>query len=343
MLVEVRYVVPNNIDENSLIFLPNGYANIGKYEDLSKPIKEGYKDITHDIINKLYEGQIGLKLYAHRKYNGSFSYERNITGSRKIEGFSKIPLEQKKSIDFLKPGVYFTIIEKGAPRDNIYRIMDIVGEDVISHLNKINNDGNIVTIERIFKKSVLLQDNIVQNNREESPDGAIYNLFLQNNNKKMDVLIQAANAVEGNTIQNIAGVIDLVEKMNQVFNNLGINVTVDNSGNEFENGQYAKIITNPSEEGVQTSIILNGKKGTTFDLIHENLHIFLTVLRISDLASYERTIEAVLGQNQNEDILTREEKFVKKIVSYVRKGFPAEFIDNSAQEVMRQLHTVVKS
>ena len=344
MLVEVRYVIPNNVDENSLIFLPNGYANIGRYEDTTIPLREGFKDITNDVISTLHEGQMGIKLYTHRVQPGTNTYERNITGTRKISGFSKIPLSQKRSIDFLKKGVYFTIVENGSPKDNIYRIMDVIDDNIIVHLNKINNDGEIITIEKRFNKDTLLQNSVEKNNRIEIPNGAIFNLFLQNNNKKMDVLIQAAKenaSVE--SLQNTSGVLDLLDRMKMIFGDYGIDVEIDNSNNEFSDGQFAKIKTEQVGDSLKTIILLDGKKGTKYDLIHENLHIFLTALRLSDYSAYEQAIEAVLGENIDENLLDREERFVKKLITYVKNGFSVDFLDNSGVEVMKQLYNIVKS
>ena len=353
-LAEVRYVVPIDTDEETLVFMPNGYANIGSYEDTTTDLKEGTKDITKYVLNKLYEGQVGLKLYVNRKTAGSRSYKRDTTGTREIIGFADIPMSEKLKIDFLNKGVYFTIVENNKPSDNIYRIMDVEGDKIIAHLNKINNAGEILTTERVFYKNDLLQDKIIQGNEVKTPNGAIFNLYLQTGNSKMNALIKAANKnLEDSDLMNYAGVQDLINKMNNIFSNFGVDVKVDHEGEGFESSQRAKIMTSPNEDGtVNTSIILDGKKGTKYDLIHENLHIFLTLLRYSDYATYEQAIEAVIGEvpegvdtatQRISSLLEREEKFVRKIVSAVKLGYSTDFLNESEHVVMRELYNVIKS
>ena len=52
--------------------------------------------------------------------------------------------------------------------------MDVEGDKIIAHLNKINNAGEILTTERVFYKNDLLQDKITQGNEVKTLNGAIF-------------------------------------------------------------------------------------------------------------------------------------------------------------------------
>lgn len=106
--------------------------------------------------------------------------------------------------------------------------------------------------------------------------------------------------------------------MTEFYNPYGINVKVDFKGEEFKNNQRAKLTT--SNDG-EVSIVLNGLEGDKSDLIHENLHIILTALRISDIDIYGEMINSILNENEKElNIYNKEEVFVKKIVDKVDNG-----------------------
>ena len=341
--VEVKYIIPNDIDENSLTFLPTGYADIGKYIDKYTDIPKGYKDITNYVKTTFFKiNDKNTKLYV-TDLNGSRKYEVDLTGLRKIVDFSKIPVEEKERINPLRKGVYFNIVERGRLSDTMYRVMEDVGDEIIAHTNKINDKGDIITIEKVFSKRQLYQTPIKVDGRDTIPEGSIYNLYLQSGNSKTNVLLKATeNILSHDEILNVAGMQDLLDKMKAYFGNYGIDVDISNDSKEFKNNQFAKIKTEVVDDKLKTSILLNGNKGTKSDLVHENLHIFLTLLRYSDYNMYERTIEAVLGKNENEeDISEREEQFVKAIVNALQGDYVTDFLDK-AEIVAQQLYNVIK-
>ena len=339
----MKYIIPNDIDENSLTFLPTGYADIGKYIDKYTDIPKGYKDITNYVKTTFFKiNDKNTKLYVI-DLNGSRKYEVDLTGLRKIVDFSKIPIEEKERINPLRKGVYFNIVERGRLSDTMYRVMEDVGDEIIAHTNKINDKGDIITIEKVFSKRQLYQTPIKVDGRDTIPEGSIYNLYLQSGNSKTNVLLKATeNILSHDEILNVAGMQDLLDKMKAYFGNYGIDVDISNDSKEFKNNQFAKIKTEVVDDKLKTSILLNGNKGTKSDLVHENLHIFLTLLRYSDYSIYERTIESVLGKNENEeDISEREEQFVKAIVNALQGDYVTDFLDK-AEIVAQQLYNVIK-
>jgi hypothetical protein len=225
----------------------------------------------------------------------------------------------------------------------MYRVMEDVGNEIIAHTNRTNDKGDIITVERIFSKKQLYQTPIKIDGKDTTPDGAIYNLYLQSGNSKTNVLLKATGGIlSHDEILNIAGMQDLLDKMKAYFGNYSIDVDISNNSKEFKNNQFAKIKTEVVDDKLKTSILLNGNKGTKSDLVHENLHIFLTLLRYSDYSTYERTIESVLGKNENEeDISEREEQFVKAIVNALQGDYITDFLDK-AEIVAQQLYNVIK-
>jgi hypothetical protein len=343
-LVEVRYIVPESVDENNLIMLPSGYANIGRYIDKYTEIPKGYKDITDFIKTTFFKITDKDVKLCTTDLNGSRKYERNLDGLRKISEFNKIPVEQKEKIDPLKKGVYFSTVENGSISDILYRVMDVVGDEVIAQTNKINSNGDLITVEKVFSKEQLYKTPIIEDGREKTLDGSIYSLYLQNGNNKINVLLKATNGILSNEqILNISGMEDLLGKMKEHFSQYGINVEETSDNKEFKNNQYAKIKTDIDENGnLKTSILLNSNKGTRADLVHENLHIFLTALRYSDYATYEKTIESIIGKNEDEDLAKREEQFVKAIVSALQGDYITDFLNTSDNIVAKQLYNVIK-
>lgn len=342
-LVEVKYIIPNDVDENSLVFFPTGYANIGRYIDKYTDIPRGYKDITNYVKATFFKIiDKNTKLYV-TDLNGSRKYQRNLSDLRKITDFNKIPIEEKERINPLKKGVYFTIAEHGSLSDTMYRVMEDVGDEIIAHTNRTNDKGDIITVERIFSKRQLYQTPIKINGKDTTPDGAIYNLYLQSGNSKTNVLLKAAGGIlSHDEILNVAGMQDLLDKMKTYFGNYGIDVDISNDSKEFKNNQFAKIKTEVVDDKLKTSILLNGNKGTKSDLVHENLHIFLTLLRYSDYSTYGKVIDSVLGKNENEeDISEREEQFVKAIVNALQGDYITNFLDK-ADIVAQQLYNVIK-
>lgn len=337
-LKEVRYVIPEHITESSLEMLPDGYATIGRYQDLSAPIPKGYKDVTKYILSNFYNEQEGVKLYAEIQFGTK--YFRNTTGTQLIAKFNELSAEIKEKADVLKPGVYFSVIGNGDQGHRIYRIEQDNGDTVTAHYNKINSQGKIITVEKVFNKSDLLKSK----EGDITPDGSIFSLYLQNNNRKMNLLINEVNKMTNDSSE-FANSLELMEfrsKMQESFNPYGIDVIIDNSGEGFENNQNAKIHTDIIDGELKTSIVLNGLRGTKADLIHENLHILFAMLRHQDPTAYGKTIEAILGERaSNMTVGVREERAINHIINSLNNNFSMDFLFDSGYNVMEDLFKVV--
>lgn len=336
-LKEVIYVIPEHVSESNLEMLPDGYATIGRYQDLSAPIPNGYKDVTKYLLANFYNEQKGVKLYAEIQFGTK--YFRNTTGTQLIAKFNELSPEIKEKADVLKPGTYFSVVGNGDQSHRIYRIEHDNGETVTAHYNKINSQGKIITVEKIFNKSDLLKSK----EGDITPDGSIFSLYLQNNNRKMNLLINEVNKLDSN-ISDFSNSLELMEfkdKMQESFNPYGIDVIIDNSGEGFENNQNAKIHTDIIEGELKTSIVLNGLRGTKSDLIHENLHIIFAMLRHQDPTAYGKTIEAILGNRANTmTVGVREERAINKIVNSLNNDFPMDFLFDSGYNVMEDLFKI---
>ena len=81
----------------------------------------------------------------------------------------------------------------------------------------------------------------------------------------------------------------LINKMSETFKELGI--VVEKSTEGFEGSQKAKIET--SENG-DVKIVLNDANGDYSDLVHENIHIYLTLLRYNSLEEYNHLINCYI-------------------------------------------------
>lgn len=307
--VEARYVVPAGTNMESITTLPSGYMNIGSYKSIDR-IDPSDIDITNKIL-EVFDKPKDFKVYFIKESSNSNRYLRNLTSLTSIKYFNKLPTEIKENYDVLQPGTYFSVYDNDYIGSNIYRIESVNGDMVKAHLNKMSPSGKILTTEKIFTKSELL-DNTKNNGK--SPVNSIARLYLQEGNKKIGGLIKEANELEGRSTDEPREITNkaihtLIDKLKDYTSGLDMEIQlVDQKGN-FEDGQKAKLFTDSSGK---TSILINNVLGKTEDVIHEFLHLFLTPLRYKYPEIYDNLIKSVV-KDPNLNVTDAEEKFVHSI------------------------------
>lgn len=332
--VELKYVVPSDVKLNSLFLLPNNHANIGWFQEASLPLEKNEKDGTKAIIRLMKKkGESGDNIYGEREYSNKSKLKKNLSNYRKMERFSDLSKESKEALNILKSGTYFNVYTTSSINPTVYRITENKGDVITAQYNTLNHNGDIITIERDFNISDLLNS---KNPGDTSyPPGSIANLYLHYRNRNLKSVINAitenANPDRIRTQQSIN---ELSNKIERTFSKL--NIPVIQTDKLFEKGQKAKL--HSDSEG-KVSIMLNTKSGDFSDLIHETLHIYLTLLRYSDTAAYVRLIESVVKNDKN--VYDKEEDFVMEVVAFSKGG--TDFLYDDLKVFMNEMALVINN
>lgn len=328
--VKLRYVVPSHTsDKKFILSQATYYGNVGWYQDASIELSEGEIDKTPVILSQLKKkGLKGDGLYGTTE-NSKLLY--NTTGLEKLNKFVNLDSNSKKELNVLQPGTYFTTIANSNEVPYLYKILTNVGGKITAEYNFINEDGNIIINEDTFEEDVLLQTK--SESAELPPEGSIFNIYVPVNMKNLNVVI---NSVENNSsveeIRSSQSLNELVTKINKTFEPLKIPVVQTSEG--FTNNQRARIRT--TNEGT-TVMELNTKSGDFSDLIHETLHIYLTLLSYTDVNLYGSFINSVVKNSSN--LSDAEEEFVKKVVDFA-KG-KVDFLYDDLKPFITTLFSVV--
>lgn len=338
--VELRYIVPKGTDLKKLFLLPNNnYANIGYFQEAKGKIGKGEIDATDTMLQLLKKNNHkGDKIYGEKENIGKSNLKRNINNYRKVNKFSDLSSESKEALNVLKSGTYFSVYTTSSIDQKIYRIIENKEGVVTAQYNTINSNGDIITIEKEFLAENLL--NSKQIGDTNYPEGSIANLYLHYKNKNLKSVINAANEnMTSETIRTQHSINELSQKMGKTFNQIG--VAIEHSSEVFSNGQHAKV---HSDENGKVSIVLNTKTGTFSDLIHETLHIYLTLLRYTDVNAYGRLIDSVVNENlegyvNDMNVYDKEEAFVKAVVLFSKGS--TDFLYNDLKSFMTELTSVV--
>lgn len=345
---EVKYVIPSNINAADLILWPSNYANIGKYVDINFPLQDGEKDVTSVIIQLIKESGKEVpnnKLYAQTNDNEglSKSYKRNLYSLHKINNFDKLSTDIKQELGILHPGVYFSVYTERNIDSNIYRIMEVNNGKITARLNKLSKTGKLLTFEKQFTEEELLATK--SQTDTSNAINSIAQIFLQYGEKKFNIVTRAINEnLTKEQVVNQKAINTLLGKMQDRFMTLGINVKqVSSSEGNFIDGQKAKIETTEVDGRARTEILLNKDSGLVNDLVHETLHVYLTLLRYSDIDMYDTILKSVLGNlpdTSNLDVTEREERFVKEVSSAVSNG--VDLLVDDIKDFMIPLMTAIK-
>ena len=328
------YVIPRGMDEEKLQLLQGNYASFGKYIDLGSQFStEEYKDVTPRILQLMKErGDIvGDRLpYATIEPGTGKKYERDLVGILPMNYFSKLSPETKELLSPVQIGAFISsYISELQPDNNIYRIMNIVGDNVTAQLSTISETGKVITIQKEFSKSALLgPDNTV---------GSIAKLYLQYGNDKIENTLKiikdnlspedAKNLVVNTKLKN-----NIIKSFTPFFKDLG--VPIETTRQSFEDGQKAKIETKiDSNNDVSTKVLVNSSLGTAADVVHEVLHLFLMPLRYKSPEIYYDLIHSLNDEeiNNEEDINLKEEMFVKKVA--VSMCNSTDILDSAGEDI----------
>ena len=151
-----------------------------------------------------------------------------------------------------------------------------------------------------MSKEALLQGK--ENPRDYPAKDSLSELYIPSNQPNSVTVIQAIEQkrsheeiLERNSLNT------LITNMRNLFKRINLEVVEDTNNDEnFQKGQKAKITTGTDGK---TKIVLNSAEGKYSDLVHENLHIYLTLLRYSNTEAYFTMVE---------EILRNDEDFIKK-------------------------------
>lgn len=315
------YVVPKGSDISGLYLYPNNYANIGEY----KTSKEFDPDYDTDITEKMIElvakkldidaSKVDLQI-AKEGENG---YKNDLTAVNKVSKFTELPKDIKNALDPIQPGVFITIHDAASVNPNIYIVTAVSGDNVVIQTSKTNLKGDIITDQRVLSKEALLQGK--ENPRDYPAKDSLSELYIPSNQPNSVTVIQAIEQkrsheeiLERNSLNT------LITNMRNLFKRINLEVVEDTNNDEnFQKGQKAKITTGTDGK---TKIVLNSAEGKYSDLVHENLHIYLTLLRYSNTEAYFTMVEEILRNDEDfikkngmdADVSVKEEWVVDKIV-----------------------------
>lgn len=347
-LKEVQYVIPKDVNIEDLVLLPSGYANYGKFRDMNAKVGIDEKVVTNDILRLMREenGEIPTKakLYLETKDSEGLSkeYKRNLHTLHRIGNFDKLAEDVKRELNVLQPGIYFSVYKDAGLDSNIYRIMSVNNGIVTAHLNKTTKYGRIITFEQQFKVDDLLATKLPSDTLNRT--NSISALYLQGGNNKFKIIVKSINEkLNISDLINYKEINTTVNRMKEAFRKINVGVkSVSAAEGKFENGQKAKIETTNEDGKIRTNILLNNESGTSTDLVHETLHVYLTLLRYNNPEIYNKFINSVLGDEGDDlDVTAREEMFVKKVSEGVSKDI--DFIAKDTETFVGALLTAIKT
>ena len=348
---EVVYVIPKGYDKNKVYLFSNNYGNVGQYKDAEFVDSKRDQVITDHMIS-LIESRDGTKieggkLYVNKIGPNSNVYHRDTVGLEQAFYFSTLDEEVKKELDVLKPGVYFKVVKENTLDYNFYRIMKVDGDKVTARINKISVTGDLLSFEKVFSAQELLATKGV--NDSKSPVNSIYALFLQYGNNNMPLIKRAYDKkMSAAQVESAKSIETVKYAMTQTFKGLGIEVTEGVEG--FADTQKAKIETTIQENGEhKVTIVLNNKNGDYTDLIHENIHIYLTLLRHTSEQAYYDLIETIVNQDSRfqdkhglEADLSTKEEFVVNDLIRLTEG-ENNFLYKNLKNFMLSVNEVIKN
>ena len=345
---EVKYVIPKSMSKDDLTLWPSLYGNFGKYVDKDTPLGENEVDVTKTMIQLIENSGIEVKnakLYAQTvdSEGKTKMYKRNQYSLHKINNFDKLSTEVKQELGVLHPGVYFTIYTEKNIDSNIYRIMEVSEGFVTAQLNKVSPDGKLLTFQKRFSIDELLKSKNVSDT--SNPVNSIAQLYLQYGESNFKLVTQAVNeSLSPTQVKNQKEINVLLDKMKKKFETIGVEVAqVSSEEGNFQNGQKAKIETYVENDRTKTRILLNRDFGLADDLVHETLHIYLTLLRYTDTDLYYSLVNSVLGNDPNAmglNVTDLEEEFVKKVSSSIQNG--EDLLVDNLRDFLVPLMTAIK-
>ena len=271
------------------------------------------------------------------------SYKRNLYSLHQIQNFDKLDSDIKSELGILHAGVYFTTYTEKNIDSNIYRIMEVNDGIVTAQLNKISKTGELLTFEKQFKESDLLATKTATDT--SNPVNSIAQLYLQYGESKFNLVTRTINEnLTKEQVGNQKAINTVLNKMRDRFSTIGVQVEqVSAEEGNFEDGQKAKIETTEDGDRVVTKILLNKDTGLVDDLVHETLHVYLTLLRYSDPEMYTNLLNSVLSNiegTDNLDVTEREERFVKAVSGSVQSG--VDLLVDDLADFMVPLMTAIK-
>lgn len=359
-LTELIYIVPKETEVSKMYLLSNNYANVGRWVTKEYQFdSDKFTNITGKMLELLEaNGRItkGQKIYNIKESPSVNLYKRDLLGLNRVPYFNTLPSDVKKSLDTLHRGVYFNLWESETNMgyDN-YRIVNTTETTVTAQTARINDEGKIIIFEETFDKDRLLASKQV--GEKFHPVGSIANLFLQRGNRNRQLIVDAIeNKLDANTITKYKHLNVLVDRMTETFSPLGIEVVIDKGieteegkfiPTEFKLGEKAKIETSEINGEIKTRIVLNSVDGNYSDLIHENLHVYLTLMRYSDLDGYASLIDNIIANTdkinkpKETDSLGTKEEYVVNTLIDITKG-ENDFLYSDLSKFLLGMQLVIK-
>jgi len=337
--VEAVYVVPSDFNLNNLAFVAGNKLTAGAFQDKNATLKENLIDVTDKAMQLL--GQTG-KPFIQKISSENNGYKRNIDSMTRIsEAFKDLPTEKKEELGVVSSGTYVKLWLDGKSTSDIYRISEVNKDSVKLQLNKLSYSGKLITKELTLTKAQLLASKV----GSLYPEYSISEVFLIKGNNKLQGILEDPDMIKKKT-EKKADVVrtDLLSETIDKFKDflgkeLGDQIDVEVvSKTNFKNGQKAKIETEVIKSNVdgvvknqiKTSIKINKETGTTDDVVHEFLHLFLTPLRYKYPELYFKLISSV-PETKGLNVTDAEEKFVEEIVkNLANSSDPIDFSNVSS-------------
>jgi len=261
--------------------------------------------------------------------------------TRISEAFKDLPTEKKEELGVVSSGTYVKLWLDGKSTSDIYRISEVNKDSVKLQLNKLSYSGKLITKELTLTKAQLLASKV----GSLYPEYSISEVFLIKGNNKLQGILEDPDMIKKKT-EKKADVVrtDLLSETIDKFKGflgkeLGDQIDVEVvSKTNFKNGQKAKIETEVIKSNIdgvvknqiKTSIKINKETGTTDDVVHEFLHLFLTPLRYKYPELYFKLISSV-PETKGLNVTDAEEKFVEEIVrNLANSSDPIDFSNVSS-------------
>lgn len=206
--------------------------------------------------------------------------------------------------------------------------MNTIGYIEITNVKNINfedsnllNVGNYIKLNNTYQKIVGKDGEFLILQENKVVDGDIYtnefkvlesdafdllkSVLIRENNRSMGAVLLETNT-ELSKSQHRNRVIQVQQTIERNLKKIGVPLIYDVDG--FDNHQKAKLEYKDGE----VRIVLS--KNDNELLIHETLHVYLTMLRHADLQTYDALMKTVSDSTDN--IYDAEEKFVNQIAKH---------------------------
>lgn len=305
----VVYIIPSDLDLNYATLFDSYHFNIGSvvarshFENPKNALDyEGMKDVTDQAV-KLIARKLNTPIkQVNIKIDEKNVYTKFVDELLRINHFDKFSEEDK--IAGIQVGAYVKLTD-GKLGKKLFRVSEDMGNNVMLEYSILDNQGDFKTIRTLMTKVELA-------NR-------IAAFYLIKGNSKITSLLKKAETLgkqDKRTKEDIREAFAFT--IQTALKTAGANIKVDivpalgNFDSTTDRVEKAKI-----QEG---RILINKDTGTSEDVVHEFLHVFLIGLKYSSPENSQRYKALMLDFWENElDGDTTMDSFDKMEEAFVKK------------------------